>query len=407
MHILLVSQHFWPEQFKCNDVARELVARGHRVTVLTGLPNYPGGRIFEGFGFFRRLTEEREGYRIVRSWVVPRGRGGAVRLALNYASFVLTGTLRALWLTRRERFDAVLVHETSPVTVGVPAVVAARRQRVPLYFWVLDLWPESLTAAGGVTSPAVLRFFTRLTCWIYDHSRRILLSSRGFRRSILEKGDYADRLVYFPNWADRALSAKADYALPLLPAGFTVMFAGNIGEAQDFEHIVVAADLLRGEPDLHFVLVGDGRKRPWVEAEVARRGLTATVHLVGRHPLEAMPLFFARADVMLVTLKDELIFNLTAPAKLQAYMSAGRPVAAMANGETRDLVAEARCGLSVAAGDAHGLADTLLRLKRMPAAQREALGENGRRYCREHFDLDGAMDRLCRLFEDDVRSPQS
>ncbi len=403
MHILLVSQHFWPEQFKCNDVARELTARGHRVTVLTGLPNYPGGRVFKGFGFFRRLTEEREGYRIVRSWVVPRGRGGALRLALNYASFVLTGTLRAWQLTRRERYDAVLVHETSPVTVGIPAVFAAWRQRVPLYFWVLDLWPESLTAAGGVTSPAVLRAFTRLTCWIYDRSHRILISSRGFRRSILDKGDYADRLVYFPNWSDRVLGQSVPYGLPPLPAGFRVMFAGNVGEAQDFEHVVEAAGLLRDERDLHFVVVGDGRRRPWAEAEVARRGLGGTVHFVGRHPLEAMPSFFASADVMLVTLKDELIFNLTAPAKLQAYMAAGRPVAAMASGETCDLVAEARCGLSVGAGDARGLADVLLRLKTMTPAEREALGENGRRYCREHFDLDRAMERLCRLLEEGRR----
>lgn len=402
MRILLISQYFHPENFKCNDVAAELVRRGHDVTVLTGIPNYPLGRFYAGYGLLRRRREAWQGVRVHRAWLVPRGGGGGLRLAANYLSYALTASLRVLRFRAVRRFDAVLVHETSPVTVGVPGVLASWLWRCPMYFWVLDLWPESLTAAGGVTNGAVLGFFDRLTRWIYRHSRRILISSLGFRESIESKGISGDKIEYFPNWPDRALLAGTSYALPALPSGFIVMFAGNIGEAQDFEHVMEAALALRSERGIHFVLVGDGRKRPWVERFVAANALEATVHLVGRHPLEAMPAFFSRASLMLVSLKDEPIFRLTAPAKLQAYMSAGRPVAAMLGGEGGRIVAEAGCGFAVPAADGKALAAAVLRASRLPAAELSAMGERGRAYCRTHFDFAGLMDRLCRMLEDDT-----
>lgn len=402
MRILLISQYFHPESFKCNDVAAELVRRGHEVTVLTGIPNYPKGRFYAGYGLLHRRRETWCGAQVHRAWLVPRGRGGGLRLAANYLSYALTASLRVLRFRAGRRFDAVVVHETSPVTVGIPGVLASRLWGCPMYFWVLDLWPESLTAAGGVTNAAVLGFFERLTRWIYRHSRRILISSRGFRSSIEAKGIAAEKIAYFPNWPDTALRPGASYALPALPDGFIVMFAGNIGEAQDFEHVMQAALLLREERDVHFVLVGDGRKRPWVERFVADNGLEATVHLVGRHPLEAMPAFFARASLMLVSLKDEPIFSLTAPAKLQAYMSAGRPVAAMLGGEGARIVEEAGCGFAVPAADGAALAAAVRCAAQLPAAELAAMGERGRAYCREHFDFGRLMDRLCNMLRDDT-----
>ena len=406
MRILLISQYFYPENFKCNDVAAELVRRGHAVTVLTAIPNYPKGHFYPSYGLFRRRRERLWGAEVHRSWLVPRGRSGMLRLAANYLSFALSASLRVLRFRLSRRFDAVLVHETSPVTVGIPGVLAACLWRCPLYFWVLDLWPESLTAAGGVTNPAVLGLFDRLTRWIYRHSRRILVSSRGFRASIEAKGSFAGRIVYFPNWADAALSSgAADYALPSLPQGFVVMFAGNIGEAQDFEHVMEAARLLRGEA-IHFVLVGDGRKRPWVERFVADNGLQATVHLVGRHPLEAMPAFFARASLMLVSLKDELIFNLTAPAKLQAYMAAGKPVVAMLGGEGARIVEEARCGLAVPAADGAALAAAIRRAAALSPAELQEMGRRGQEYCRKYFNFARQMDQLEELLAEDVRKEE-
>ncbi len=402
MRILLISPHFHPENFKCNDVAFDLARRGHEVTVLSDIPNYPLGRFFDGYGVFKRRCEMVDGVKIIRTLVIPRGNGSGAQLALNYLSFALTASVRAFFMALRHKYDAIIVHETSPVTVGIPAVIVKKMQKIPLYFWVLDLWPESLQAAGGINNKRVLNAFAKLATWIYRNSKRILISSMGFRQSIVEKGDFAEKLHYFPNWADAEFSKQIDYALPPMPTGFKLMFAGNIGEAQAFDSIMQAALMLKERKDIHFIIVGDGRKKPWVDEYVAKNGLEATVHCLGRHPLASMPLFFRQADAMLVSLKDEEIFALTAPAKLQAYMSAAKPILAMMNGEGARIVEEAKCGFAVKADDAQALADTLQRMSQMPANELEGLGKNGFDYCQENFDFTHSMDRLNRWLNEDV-----
>ncbi len=392
--VLICTNHFYPETFRCNDVAFELVRRGYDVTVLTAIPDYPGGKFFEGYGFFRKRKETVNGVKVIRAFIIPRGNGGVVRLFLNYLSYFISSLLVSLRLGLFGNFDRVIIHETSPVMIGVPAVVVKKLQKAPLYFWVLDLWPESLQAAGGVNNPWVLGFFRRMTTWIYRHSDKILMSSKGFESSILEKGDYADKLIYFPNWADKALDGHSNFILPSLPDGFIAMFAGNMGEAQDFDHIMSAALMLKDNHHIHFVFVGDGRKRVWVESFCEEHDLKATVHWVGRHPVETMPSFFEKADVMLMTLKDVNIFNLTAPAKLQAYMSASKPILAMMNGEGPRIVAEARCGRCVPAADAEGLAKALLEMAQMDKSELIEMGRRGKVYQQTHFDLDQSINHL-------------
>lgn len=396
--ILIITNHFHPENFKCNDVAFELVRRGHRVTVLTAIPDYPQGYFPKGYGFFKKRVEWINGVKVIRSGIIPRGKGGAIRLALNYLSFAFTASVRAVWMGLRHKYDLILVHETSPVTVGIPGVIIKKLQKTPLYFWVLDLWPESLQAAGGINNKYVLGAFASITQWIYRNSTKILMSSKSFKQSIVEKGDFADKLAYFPNWADEAFKEQSSepYKLPELPDGFKVMFAGNMGEAQDFDHIMEAALLLKEEKDIHFVLVGDGRKRGWVEQFITEHELQDTVHWVGRHPLESMPLFFEQADMMLVSLKDNPVFNLTAPAKLQAYMSATKPILAMINGEASRIVEEANCGFTTTAGNARGLAELIRKASKIGTEELTQLGENGKKFCKENFDFKKQMDWICK-----------
>lgn len=392
--ILICTNHFYPETFRCNDVAFELVRRGYEVTVLTAIPDYPKGQYFDGYGIFRKRRETVNGVKVYRGFIIPRGKGGAVRLLLNYVSFFISSIVLSFYLGLFKKFDRVLIHETSPVMIGVPAVIVKKLQNIPLFFWVLDLWPESLQAAGGINNPKVLGVFEALTKWIYKHSDKILMSSKGFESSISQKGDFADRLVYFPNWADKALDKSESYHLPTLPEGFVAMFAGNMGEAQDFDHIIEAARLLKEEKNIHFVFVGDGRKRLWVEQYQEEYGLQDTVHWVGRHPIEAMPFFFEKADVMLMTLKDVSIFNLTAPAKLQAYMSAAKPILAMMNGEGPRIIAEAGCGKSVAAGDSEGLARVILEMLKMDKTVLAEMGRKGKEFQKAHFDLEKSINHL-------------
>ena len=399
MRVLLVTQYFHPENFKSNDVAFEMARRGHDVTVLTGLPNYPGGKIFDGYGLFRRRVETVNGVKVLRTLVIPRGKGGGVRLALNYLSWAFIASIWAFFMALFRKYDAVIVHETSPITQGFPALVVKAIQRIPMYFWVLDLWPESLQAAGNVNNRYVLGFFSKIAALMYRNSSKILMSSKGFRESILDKGDFEDKLVYFPNWAEDVFSTFEAKPLPELPDGFKVMFAGNIGEAQDFENVMNAALLLKGT-GVRMVIVGDGRKKQWVDRFVEENMLQDVVYMMGRYPLEYMPSFFDKADVLFLSLKDEYIFSLTTPAKLQAYMASGKPVMAMINGEARKLIEEAGCGLSCPSGDHAAFAECIMNLKNMTPSERNLMGDNGLQYFDRYFNKDKCIDALCRLMEE-------
>ena len=397
--ILICTNHFYPETFRVNDIAFNFAEKGYDVTVLTAIPDYPKGKFFDGYGIFSRRCEKVKGVKVIRGFAIPRGNGNTFRIVLNYLSFFISSVFISVWLGLFRKFDRVFVHETSPVMIGVPAIIVKKLQHIPLLFWVLDLWPESLQAAGGVNNIRILKLFEKLTKWIYKNSDKILISSRGFEQSILDKGDFKDKIVYFPNWVDREMASDKHISLPQFPQGFIVMFAGNIGEAQDFEHIMDAALRLRSHKDIHFVIVGNGRKFKWVESFVHSNSLEEQVHLLGRYPSETMPLLFSKADVMLVTLKDASIFNLTVPAKLQAYMSAGKPIVAMMNGEGPRLIEEAQCGWAVVAGDDKGLAKCILDISSYDKEILLNKGSNGRRYQIDNFNVDKCLLALERMME--------
>lgn len=395
MRVLLVTQYFYPENFKSNDIALELTRRGHEVTVLTGLPNYPEGKVHENYGFFKRVKENYQGVNVIRTWLVPRGKGGGIRLFLNYFSWAFFASIRALFLSFQKEFDVILVHEPSPITQGFPAIVVKKIQKIPLHFWVLDLWPESLTSAGGINNKYVLSIFTKMVKYIYNNSDKILVSSKGFKESILAKGDYNDKLVYFPNWAeDSILKGNSNYPIPDLPKGFKIIFAGNIGVAQDVNSIIKTALILKEKTDIHFVFIGDGRSKVQLEDFVIENDLNQTVHFLGRFPIDAMKTFFNQADVLLVSLKDELIFNVTVPAKLQAYLCTQKPILGMLNGEGAAIINDANCGLSVNAGDSNGLAEKALKLYEMSNEERNILGGNGFKYFEENFTMSKCIDNL-------------
>ncbi len=397
MRILIVTQYFWPENFRINDLALGLLERGHEVSVFTGKPNYPGGSFFPGYGFFGRVQEDFRGVRVIRVPLIPRGSGGRTALILNFLSFALFGSLLAFRC--KGVFDAILVYEPSPVTVGLPALVLKWVKRAPVLFWVQDLWPETLSATGVVRSEWMLKMVEGLVRFIYRHCDRVLVQSGAFVARIEALGVEARKICYFPNSAEELYRPVESGPQPaseqeLLPDGFRVMFAGNIGAAQDFETILAAAERLRAQRDIHWTIIGDGRRQAWVEQEIARRGLQDSVHLLGRHPLRSMAHFFASADVMLVTLRQDPVFALIIPSKVQSYLACGRPIVAALDGEGARVVAESGAGIAASAGDAGALAEGVLRLYRMPKPEREAMGRRGREYFEQHFERSLLLSRL-------------
>ncbi len=393
MKILIVSQYFYPENFEINRVALDLREAGHDLMVLTGKPNYPEGKFFEGYKGWGLQHDSFEGIPVMRIPMLPRGSGTGSWLAANYLSFALSGMLLAPVLYRKP-LDAILVFEPSPITVGLPAIAARWRTGAPILFWVQDLWPESLSAAGGTRNTAVLAVARGLVRYIYRRCAIIMVQSRAFVEPIRLLGLKDADIRYLPNSTDslyRPISPPLDAPeAAMMPAGFRVMFAGNIGAAQDFETILAAAELTRERHDIQWLIVGDGRMRSWVADQVAARGLDGTVHLLGRHPPHRMPIFFALADALLVTLKRDEIFSLTIPSKIQTYLASGRPIIAGIDGEGARVVVESGSGIACPAQSPEKLAAAVVQMSEMPLSQREAMGRAGRHY----FDLEFNRQRL-------------
>lgn len=396
MRLLVVTQYFWPENFRVNDLVAELVRRGHSVTVLTGHPNYPAGEFFAEFAANPAAFNAYAGAEVVRVPHLARGKGG-LRLMLNYASFALSATCVGLWKLRGRAFDAIFCYEPSPITVGLPAAAMRAAKKAPLTFWVLDLWPETLHAIGVVKSAVILSAVGKLVSFIYRRCDLILAQSRSFIPQIRKYAGEGSRVEYFPSWAEAEYDMAEVAPAPEVdarPGVFSVMFAGNIGDAQDFPAILAAAELLKVNPAVRWLIVGDGRLSGWLAQEVKARGLEHCVLLLGRFPVERMASFFKRADALLVSLKDEAIFSMTIPGKLQSYLAAGQPVVAMLNGEGADVVERAGAGLTCAAGDHHGLAKAVLAMAAMTRQQRETMGLNGLRASHAQFNRDTLIGQL-------------
>ncbi|MEX5362120.1 glycosyltransferase family 4 protein [Pseudomonas guariconensis] len=404
LRVLVVTQYFWPENMRINDMVRDFREKGHDVTVLTGLPNYPEGEVFESYRTSPGDFASFHGADIVRVPMLPRGKR-SIRLILNYASFFLSASTVGAFKLRSRKFDALFVYAVSPIMAAIPAVVIGRLKRAPVFVWVLDLWPETLRAVGVVRNPRLLSLVGRMVSWIYNRTDYLLLQSHGFLENVKQyctRNIAQERLVYFPSWAEDDFSSPAVTIGTLIhadPSVFTVVFAGNLGEAQDFPAVLEAAEALRDTAAVRWIIVGDGRMSTWLGEQVQARGLH-NVHLLGRHPLEAMPGLFAQADALLVTLKTNDVFQKTIPGKVQAYLASGRPLLGMINGEAARVIRESGAGYACDSGDAQGLAEITRSLAATSVAQRQAMGDAGRVYYLEHYSKPKLMARLETLFRE-------
>lgn len=402
MRVLVVTQYFWPEDFYLNHVLATMVKSGIEVDVLTGKPNYPGGKVFDGYTAWGCQQERWRGINILRVPLFPRGQKRAWRLAVNYLSFVLCGSIFGLWQLRKRQYDVIFGYGVSPILQTIPALLLGRVKGCKVMTWVQDLWPDSLKATGYVRNRFVLEVVKFVVAWIYRRTDLLLVQSEAFIVPIKQMAPRT-QVVYQPNSVDTifTLPLSDEVPLPAIPAldsGFPLVFAGNIGEAQAVEVIVEAAERLLSHPDVRFVVIGQGSRWEWMNEQVEVRGLK-NLHLPGRFSIATMPGLLKKAGALLVTLTDEPIFAQTVPNKIQAYLAVGRPILASLNGEGARLVAKAGAGISVPAGDVEGLVAAVLRLFEMPPEQREEMAASGRRYFLEHFEHDKLVHQMLNHFE--------
>ncbi|UXH77641.1 glycosyltransferase family 4 protein [Roseateles amylovorans] len=401
MRVLILSQHFWPETFRINEVAESLMAAGCEVTVLTGQPNYPEGRVFDGYRATALTVETHPaGYQIHRVPLYPRGIGGAKRLVANYLSFLAAASVLGPWSLRGQAFDIVFVYGTSPILQAIAGIVLKQIKRAKLVTWVQDLWPQSLEVTGFVRNPRLLALVATVVRWIYRRHDLLLVQSLAFEPPVRAMAGKTP-VEYHPNPGEVAFSSPTGSAPPALalPDGFNVVFAGNFGTVQALETVVEAASVLADHsPDIRIVMIGSGSRGPWLEAEIERRGLR-NLMLAGRFPPQAMPGLLDQAAAVLVSLNCGEILSQTVPSKVQAYLAAGRPIIASLDGEGARVVEEAGAGIAVPAEDATALAEGILRIHGLAPAARSAMGESGRRYYEQHFAPEALATKLAARFQ--------
>lgn len=397
MRLLIITQYIYPETFKSSDLAFELRRRGHSVDVLTGIPNYPEGKYYDGYGLFRKRKEKKEGVSFYRCFQTPRKLlPGFLGLALNYTTFVVSSTLWVLfYFVWKNRYDAIITHEPSPITQIIPAIILSKIKSIPVYSWIMDIWPDSMTC--HLSKPLQRVFYKPLnsiTNWVYRNSEKILITSPGFADFVNRDADYSDKIVYYPNWSDDILEQNINDC-DTFPSGYIIMMAGNIGSGLGIPAILSLFEECKYINQLHFVFVGGGSSLKEMEKFVEINNIN-NVHFLGRHPFEMMHTFYDRADAMFLTLAPmkHPFLQATIPARLQSYMSAAKPILAMIDGGAAELITKNDLGHCVHAGDYKSLAYFIVNELIPNKSEFAKKGINARKLYEREFTKEKCIDNL-------------
>ncbi len=387
MKILVISQYFYPENFRINDLVFSLKERGHQVEVLTGKPNYPKGDYFKGYSWKNPLEEEIQGVKVHRANLILRKKGGGFRLFLNYFSFVFFAFFKIIRL--RGNFDKIFIYAPSPITVGILGILAAKKFRCKSYLWVHDLWPESVRVAGGIRNRLVLGILNQMTKLIYRFSDFILVQSPEFKTYIKNQDVTDSKLIYYPYYAEdfyKVVKKQKNY-LKKFPKGFNLVFAGNIGVAQSFDTILDAFEKLN-EHNINLVVLGDGREKLRIQKLIEQKGISDKFYFLGSHPPEKMPYYFSCADALLISLKKADIFSYTIPGKLQSYLACGKPIIGAIDGIGKEIIEESKSGFCSNAENSNELSKILLKISISSKGELDNFSKNALSYFKNNFAKD-------------------
>lgn len=434
-HILLISQYFYPETFRVNDIAAEWVKRGYKVTVLTGIPNYPMGKFFDEYNYKNKRMEHWNGVEILRIPLVARGNSSnklvnAIGMSANYLSFVASGHRWVKSKQARElNVNMVFTVEVSPMTQALIGCWYGKKYHVPHYLYVQDLWPENVEAVTRIHSPVILKPIGHMVDWIYKNTDQIFTASPSFTKAIINRNipgvdsckvhnwtQYAEEFyrVVSRDEAEKYFTSKPELRRVLEKIGdgsgekvFHIAFTGNIGTAQGLDILPKAAERLRdirllddhnGIEDtvkkIRFVIVGDGRYQSSLEQEIELREVSDYFTFIPRQESGIIPYILALCDAAFVSFSNEKLWEMTIPAKLQSYMACGMPIIAAAGGETRRVIEEAGCGEVTRIGDADALADAIEYMSALNTFELKKLCENSRIYAQKYFNKDILMGEM-------------
>jgi len=406
LKILIITQYFYPESFRINNIVPLLLLNNCEVVVLTGCPNYPEGLSFKGYSAYRIVSEQHsDGYIIHRIPIITRGRSSSSRLFLNYLSFILSGIIFGSYILRDEKYDLVFVYAPSPIFQAITGIYFKYLRRVPLITWVQDLWPECIELTGHVKNKRILYLVSKLVSWVYGKNDLLLAQSRSFVSSIVMRAGSVP-VQYFPNPGEEnsnlchSIYNKIANEI-IFESVFNVVFAGNLGTVQSLPMILDTAEILRGHSEIKIILVGSGSLSQWLSSQIKLRQLNNVV-LAGRYHADAMPAILDRASALLVSLNSDPVLNQTVPAKLQSYLAAGKPIIASLDGEGAQIVIDAKAGLVCPTEDPIALAQAILHLSNMSHDELVIMGTSGKRYFAENFELKVLVRQLIHIFSETI-----
>ena len=389
MKILIISQYYYPENFKINDLTTSLNARGHDIEVLTAIPNYPNGVFFKGYSFFSKRKEFINNILVHRARILPRFKGNKIALSLNYLSFVIFGSIELLFL--KGKFDRIFIFAPSPITVGLVGILAAYKFKAKSYIWVQDLWPESVTAAAGVNNKLVLAILNNLTKTIYKLTDHIFIQSEAFKNYIINQGIKETKISYLPNYAE-------DFYKPIYNKPdeiFTIVFAGNIGRAQNLNILIEAAKSLKLKSIfLRFKIIGDGSYLDEMKGKIQLNNLNNYFKFISTQSPDKMPELYSKADVLFLSLIQSRIFSYTIPSKLQTYMACKKPILASIDGITNKIINQSKSGYASSSNDISKLVDNIIKLKDSDQHSLEIMGKNSYEYYNKNFSKKIVLDKL-------------
>ncbi len=389
MKILIVSQYYYPENFKINDLSTSLIAKGHHVEVLTAIPNYPKGTFFKGYNFFSRRKEIINNINVHRARIIPRFNGNKISLSFNYLSFVVFGSIELLFI--KGRFDRIFIFAPSPITVGLVGILASYRFKAKSYIWVQDLWPESVSAAVGLKNRFILLILNNITKIIYSLTDHIFIQSEAFKSYIIEQDVNEKKISYLPNYAEdfyRPINRKSETI-------FSIIFAGNIGKAQNLNILIEAAKLLNLKSiSVKFKIIGDGSYLAEMKENIQLNSLNNYFEFIGPQSPNKMPEFFSKSDVLFLSLIKSRIFSYTIPSKLQTYMACKKPILASIDGITNKIINQSKCGYASSSNDSVELVNNIIKLKNSDKSILEKMSENGYKYYKKNFAKTVVLDKL-------------
>lgn len=397
--ILVVCQHFWPESFRINDICDFLVERDCEVEVLCGIPNYPSGKFFKGYSYFKNRKQIHNGVKVRRAFEIPRGSNTNFRIFVNYVSFPLASFFHIPRLLTK-KYDKVFVFTYSPIMMAIAGIIVGKIRNTEITLYVLDLWPENLFSVLKVKNRLLRKLATSVSHWHYRQADKLLVLTEAMKVRVAGITNVStDKIMILPQAPeklyendihDKNLAAK-------FKNGFNVLFTGNISPAQSFDTIVSAAKILQedGVKDIHWIIVGDGMSRKWLEQEVQRAGLTKSFYFEGLKPVEDMPRYTTIADVLLGCLVKSDLLEATIPSKVTSYIAAGRPVVLAMDGEARELINNTiQCGFAGPTEDAKALAKNIKKVYDLPKAERKKMGARGRTYHFKHLERNIVLNKL-------------